>query len=359
MAALTLFVLAALLLPALLLIWQWRNVREHFLRHLRVYALATPFLTIFLIFGVFALLSSPSYDFLTLTVASRGQYGDSFGVLNSLFTGMGFAGLTLTLWFQQVQFRHQSLESQAAKDNAEAARYEATLHRLMDLYKACVDELLTSIDGKTVTGRDAMRGAIEAMLKSIRIKQVNEIPPEILLRYRNDEHTEADKKILDRLFLSNATIINRSFMRQARVVNTFTLLLRHLEDEAPVTVDIAPFRALVQSQLTHIEISYFFYISLGFKEETELRRLLARSKLIEMFGNVTQLQVHRYMYKHLWNYDPKQHRFERKIPFKQMASQTRKKDKADDNEATPFIELPIKNYQTVDSAENDPSNIPH
>jgi hypothetical protein len=56
----------------------------------------------------------------------------------------------------------------------------------------------------------------------------------------------------------------------------------------------------------------------------ELHRLLLRSGIIEMIGNVKQLQVHRLMYLHLWGDDPKQHRLQRKIPFKPMSSGSKK-----------------------------------
>lgn len=42
--------------------------------------------------------------------STKGQIGDSFGVLNSLFSGLGFAGLILTIWIQQGQIKRQALE---------------------------------------------------------------------------------------------------------------------------------------------------------------------------------------------------------------------------------------------------------
>lgn len=40
----------------------------------------------------------------------KGQFGDSFGVLNSLFTGLGFGGLVVTLLLQQKQIKQQEKE---------------------------------------------------------------------------------------------------------------------------------------------------------------------------------------------------------------------------------------------------------
>lgn len=40
-------------------------------------------------------------------IEARGQFGDSFGVLSSLFSGLGFAGVVGTIWLQQLQIGNQ------------------------------------------------------------------------------------------------------------------------------------------------------------------------------------------------------------------------------------------------------------
>ncbi|MFC4932448.1 hypothetical protein [Massilia sp. GCM10023247] len=44
------------------------------------------------------------------TAGDKGLLGDSFGVLNSLFSGLGFAGVVLTIWIQQGQIKRQEQE---------------------------------------------------------------------------------------------------------------------------------------------------------------------------------------------------------------------------------------------------------
>jgi hypothetical protein len=43
-------------------------------------------------------------------LSSRGQFGDSFGVLSSLFSGLGFAGLIVTILIQQGQINSRETE---------------------------------------------------------------------------------------------------------------------------------------------------------------------------------------------------------------------------------------------------------
>ncbi len=67
-------------------------------------------------------------------IAERGQFGDSFGVLNSLFTGLGFGGIVVTLLIQQRQLQHQESVIKLQRESEQTAHYEGTLHRLIELY---------------------------------------------------------------------------------------------------------------------------------------------------------------------------------------------------------------------------------
>jgi galactokinase len=57
--------------------------------------------------GIFVLFYRGHFPLQGKDIAERGQFGDSFGVLNSLFTGLGFGGLIVTLLVQQKQLRQQ------------------------------------------------------------------------------------------------------------------------------------------------------------------------------------------------------------------------------------------------------------
>lgn len=68
-----------------------------------------PFATVLVTFFSFATIV---YSMTKNTdVASIGQFGDSFGVLNSLFSGLGFSGIIMTIYLQQKQFKSQDEEN--------------------------------------------------------------------------------------------------------------------------------------------------------------------------------------------------------------------------------------------------------
>ena len=64
---------------------------------------------------------------------SPGGFGDMFGAINALFTGLALAGVAVTVWIQRVQFEHQlqtqhETEQQYAQQ-LEIARQELAMER--------------------------------------------------------------------------------------------------------------------------------------------------------------------------------------------------------------------------------------
>lgn len=282
----------------------------------RIYWL-TPFILVLILFYLFWsewLPHTPHFPS-DLSLEQKGQYGDSFGILNSLFTGLGFAGLILTILIQQIQLKNQSSQALIQKHQSEALQYEETLYRLLDLYQKSIENLIGKSDGSIKKGRDVLQSATEHTLKQIRKNRVNSIPHEIQRRYRKDCLTSDDIEILNYLYHQNLIHLNHSLRKQGRAIETFKLLLNHLEKNAPPHVDKIRFRRLIASQLTYVETSYFFLIALGHNEESELRELLLSSKIIEKISNTYKLQIHRYMYKKLWGHDLRDGKVTKKLPI--------------------------------------------
>lgn len=248
-------------------------------------------------------------------LGEKGQFGDSFGVLNSLFTGLGFAGLVVTLIMQQRQIRKQSEEFQEQLNDAAIRRYEENLFQIFSLYQDALKSVVSTKDGKTLNARDALSAATESLLKCIRQEKVNTIPHEVQARYQAGKSTEEDRIILDFLYYRNFWHLNYSFPRQGRLIETLKTLLRHLEDKAPKNADIDVYRKIILSQITYIEVSYFFFVALGFRDEEELRDLLLRSGLIKKASNIYKLQVHRFMYLEFWKHDLRRDKLERPLPI--------------------------------------------
>jgi hypothetical protein len=247
--------------------------------------------------------------------AVRGQFGDGFGVLNSLFTGLGFAGLLATIQLQQRQMKKQAADFGIQVRSAEIREYEENLYRLLQMYGDALSSVISTKDGQTTRGRDVLRQTTDGILKQLRQERVNSVPHDVQTRYRKNALTEDDKLLLDYLYYRNFWHLNYSLLRQGRLLETLKALLSHLEEAGPPQVDRSTYRNIVCSQITHIEISYFLLVALGTRSEDRLRDLLVRSTLISKAANVYKLQVHKFMYRDYWGYDLSRDKEDRALPI--------------------------------------------
>ena len=273
---------------------------------------ALPFLAVAGLFGLFLAQWIPG---LPGDLPSRGLFGDSFGVLNTLFTGLGFAGLLITIGLQQHQIRQQANDFQAQLRDAVVRRYEDNLFRLLDLYQDALGSVISNAEGKATKGRDVLRAATDTVLKSIRQEGVNSVPHAIQKRYQDQTLSEEDRNVIDFLSYRNFWHLNYGLNRQGRLLETLKALLRHLEDDAPSGLELDTYRRIILSQITHIEVSYFFFVALGFRDEDELRELLVRTGLIKKASNIYKLQIHRFMYLEYWGHDLRRNKEERPLPI--------------------------------------------
>lgn len=231
-------------------------------------------------------------------IEERGQFGDSFGVLNSLFTGLGFGGLIITITLQQKQINQQDRAFHEQRKSDDARHYEDTLHRLIDLYSKALLEVASS--NGSVKARNVLRDSTRRALSAIRKEGSQSIPLGIQDRYDKSELTVDDELFLDYLYFRNFKILNVEIDRQGRLIETFKNLLRHLVTRIPPHMEKSPYLDIVTSQITVVELSYFYFVALAFKNENELRELMLSSKIINRAAYIKRLKIHDCMYETFW-----------------------------------------------------------
>lgn len=110
------------------------------------------FIVILVIWGV-------SWIFLDMKIINpneRGVFGDKFGAVNSLFSGLAFAGLIITLFFQKEELELQRQELAETRKELEGQKkefeeqnkimrrqsFENTLFNMLSLQQEIVNKLL-------------------------------------------------------------------------------------------------------------------------------------------------------------------------------------------------------------------------
>ncbi|WP_367237444.1 hypothetical protein VXM67_00900 [Pseudomonas sp. Rh2] len=247
------------------------------------------------------------------SLETRGQFGDSFGVLNSLFSGLGFGGLIITLLYQQKQISHQEKESTIRRQFDETQHYEGIFYKLLSIYSKTLDEV-SSNNGELV-GRQVLRGSIDRAYSSLKSQNVNSIPQALQRKHEKNKLSKEESLLIDYVYFRNFKILSVEIEKQKRLVETFKILLRHTVQSLPMHLDGKPYFDIIKSQLNHTEASYFFLVSLTFEDEKELRKLICESELFEKIANTKITRVHEMMYKEFWGIDIRQHKIKQRLPM--------------------------------------------
>ncbi|MCI4568523.1 hypothetical protein [Lysobacter sp. CFH 32150] len=227
-----------------------------------------PFVIVLGIFAAFAIsLLAAIWPIDLVSLANGGLFGDSFGALNALFSGLGFAGVLVTLMYQQRQLKIQQeeLNSTQAELRRQSAlfdqqKFDDSFFQLLGL----VRENLNSLMHRNAETKEEIRGIdlLAARLKRLRdhLKQLNlgEFPA-----------TEPYRVIY---FWSLSKGIQNGLGRQARYVETVSCLVRWIAEHCPRDADPQPYWDMAAAQLTVYEASYLCYQTMVSSEDHPLRR---------------------------------------------------------------------------------------
>jgi len=199
----------------------------------------------------------PIRDF---SLARSGVFGESFGVINTIFSGLAFAGLILTIHLQ----RHELAES---KETFRKERFEDSFYRLLGYYRQNLDDIKI-IDHRAGAVHEGV-GGLMFLIKKLHTSMQN-------FSHFLDSEDEEDKKVYYfKLFMETQRILNR----QTRYLGTLECLLEQIEQELPGIESRTPYWRILMSQLTIFEVKYIFYTCLVAPENDNLRNLIHRSEL--------------------------------------------------------------------------------
>jgi hypothetical protein len=187
-------------------------------------------------------------------------FGESFTLINTIFSGLAFAALILTIYLQ----RHELAESQ---ETFRKERFEDSFYRLLDYYRKNLDDIKI-VDHKAEVRHDGVAALM------FLIRKLNTA----MQRYSPFLET-GDPEDIDvycfKLFVESQRILSR----QTRYLGTLECLLEHIEHELPTYAARQPYWRILMSQLTIFEVKYIFYICLAAPAGDNLRELVHRSDL--------------------------------------------------------------------------------
>lgn len=92
-----------------------------------------------------------------------GTFGETFGALDGLFSGLALAGVIVTILIQKSELENQRLELQLQRTEMQQTRKEFLINRTtnlvysqLDRFEKCLNDLIITHNGETYKGNDAI-----------------------------------------------------------------------------------------------------------------------------------------------------------------------------------------------------------
>jgi hypothetical protein len=209
--------------------------------------------------GVLLYLTSPISSY---SMSSAAILGDSFGIVNALFSGLAFAGLIITVLLQREELRE-------SREIFKAQKFEDAFYRLLDFYRNNLNEISITVEKEKVNG-------IASLSHQLR-------------KFQNVSKAPSGESFSDNVSEKLFEKINNILIPQSRYLGTLESLLSLVMKEVSNDEDNKFYIKLIASQLTVHEVKYIFYRCLSMDTDSELVELIDKTKLLHFRINESDI----------------------------------------------------------------------
>lgn len=214
----------------------------------------------------------------------RGSFGDKFGAVNSLFSGLAFACLIITIFLQGAELRLQREElaetrqvlSRQAEELSEQnktllrQRFESTFFSLISLHDENVGRLVAVLPhmSKGAQGRRVFKGIITCYNSDVSKKS------------RDLEGDTLDNLMRISIFKTVIGHLRSGLSQYFKSIQTILALLESLEKQNVISArDIGLYAEIFKSQLSDQEVQVLFYYGLSCGD-SKMKKLLENFSIL-------------------------------------------------------------------------------
>lgn len=205
------------------------------------------------------------------TLGDSGAFGDSFGVLTSLFSGLAFLGIVLTVLLQKGELELQRHELSSQHKTAKIQSFESTFFEMLRLHNDIVNSIdLHKRNGGTTKGRDCFNTFYRRLDVNYRNKQ-NEL-----------RDIQGDKEILKQAysqFWEN---------HQTELGHYYRYLFNLIRFVDNSEFSDGPYIRLVRAQLSDQELLMLFYNCLS-KQGAPFAKYIEKYSLLDNMPSIRLL----------------------------------------------------------------------
>lgn len=201
------------------------------------------------------------------SIEKAGVFGDSFGILTSLFSGLAFSGMIITILLQKDELALQRNEIRGQKEVLKAQNFNASFFRLLDFYKKNLSELsVLNDDNGRLFGIDA----ISFLLKKLKAQYAS---------YGFPHYSKKDHDMQLEMEYALFVCVQQILFRQKRYVDTIYCIYQLIDLNIEDIDEKKVYWGLLASQFTVCELNYLFYQCLVAPEDDGLRNYIHESEL--------------------------------------------------------------------------------
>lgn len=202
-----------------------------------------------------------------LSISNSGVFGDSFGVLTSLFSGLAFAGLIITIVMQrdELALQRQELnltreelsgqkeEMRAQNETLKVQRFENTFFKMLEFLEGCRhDVFYQGFQRPAVEGRDAIKSLYDAFTEGFLCNWVQDSS------FNQKRVFKDECKSLEGISAEYSNFYVKYGDELGQYYRTLYNLLK-LVDRADFIDDKTVYTNLVRAQLSRYELLLLFY----------------------------------------------------------------------------------------------------
>ncbi len=225
---------------------------------------------IIVVLGYAGILIFLTWPVTTTTIDKAGVFGDSFGLINTLFSGSAFAGLIITILLQRKELNEARLISR--KQN-----FDDSFYRLLDFYQRNLNaiSITNHENGDNYLGVSALNYLQKKLTQAM-------TPYNTYLLEKNS------RKVYEYyLFIE----IQKILIRQSRYLGTLESILSLIDAEIKTHEERIIYWKILASQITSNELKYIFYQCLVAPKGNRLRELIHSSNILRFRASELNLSV--------------------------------------------------------------------
>jgi len=203
----------------------------------------------------------------------RGTFGDMFGAVNALFSGLAFAGIIITIYYQSFELKLQRKELELTRNEMELTRnefvtqndtiriqrFENTFFQMLNLYNNQVESMKLTIESNKYEGKSVFDG--------FRLELISKLRDELVFINREKikqffDFSDKDLETLNTIPLENSlkiynTIYGRNMNILAHYFRTVYHILKLIHNTSGI--DKSFYISIFRAQLSNSEQTLLLY----------------------------------------------------------------------------------------------------